>query len=51
MRLECNFDKITKLGKINIEYTYTSLDNPGQHYDKLNIDIYNNTKNEKNINI
>ena len=40
-----NNKKINNKGKKNIKLTNETLDNPEQHYDTINLELYNNTKN------
>jgi hypothetical protein len=40
-----NKEKINNKGKKNINLTQETLDNPEQHYDTINLELYNNSKN------
>ena len=40
-----NKEKINNKGHKNLNLTYQTLDNPEQHYDNINLELYNNTKN------
>jgi len=40
-----NKEKIKIKGHKNLNLTYNTLDNPEQHYETINIELYNNTKN------
>jgi hypothetical protein len=39
-----NKEKIKIKGHKNLNLTYNTLDNPEQHYDNINLELYNNTK-------
>ena len=40
-----NKEKINNKGHKNLNLTQETLDNPEQHYDTINLELYNNTKN------
>ena len=40
-----NKEKINNKGKKNIKLTNETLDNPEQHYETINLELYNNSKN------
>jgi hypothetical protein len=40
-----NKEKINNKGYKNINLTQKTLDNPEQHYDTINLELYNNSKN------
>ena len=44
-----NKEKINNKGHKNINLTQETLDNPEKHYETINLELYNNTKNNMNI--